>query len=1116
MGEEITTIDISNAEVLSASSFTNVKNSIDIKIDNLGNLTDANDNAVTMLNFGDRGDHCVTVINAELPSNFSEGYRAYFLVDLKNKTYIQKCLMEGNIAKALITKEISLDSQSTECLFALIEADATTGNLREQQEIFVSDVFMGTVRSNFLDSNWMDADISVSEDLTVLDKFETPNPDKYTSMVWVNGETKLNAANMNNIIKGIDELKERSSAVEANPTEAATELLSKIKINDKILASGKTYQYDDIVENGTLKDGIFNEILQLAVLGCSNITIIQSDLLFTFVGLGAAMKNGSTVIGLVFHSNMVVYPTDTEKHSMCMELILFEDNSVSDGGTFNLPEPPAFSDNVQDKKYTLELRKSDSLSEFVPQWTEKSARTLVKDGTYHSKNGDIIFNTVSFTDEEIAQINNKEIDAISGKFVLKTSDNSVSQTDYFVRFDGSRFMSYQYDMDDFNTYISYTICGLVVMEGNQGIIMYSQSKTAFVPQTPEENNKILVTNNHKLVYEDKPNSVEANPSDAATATLSKLKVGDTTYDFNRTLIKNGTYVSEEGFATLNSFSFTAEEMEKINNGEIDMLIGEFNTRNETYYYNAKKYYSGDDDMPLFICSSYTLMNGESIHYNEVQIYPSLSQGGMISADSPFIPELPSDASTKKYTLKAINGTLTWIDSATDTETFNNVIVNSNVTAQGNISAVGKISTVGGLEVYGHSVFTKDLSTSATLKGAHVVAGNTELLPITPNPVDEATETLNKLKIGEKTFDVIPELAIETEPLTFENMVSCVNNVTWFNLLGDAQKIRNFVINQCGRIKLKISTPIGYVCLMLYPSLWADATNHSRNFEGTLCIETDLSSIGADNEANYINARIIAFEDSDNVAAAISVIPFPRAKVPSLPSDSASKTYTLRSVNGTIDWKDTSVGTQKFENVEVSGTITAGGKSLNAVEANPSDAATTSLNKIKIGNVTYNIVGSSSSGGSSGSDSSTGDSSFVAFVRDDVITNGTVNDGVFQELTNLINAHKIPVIVDDQRTYSYSGMAMPPDGSKNGLAFIAEVHMYDASSYTYFSGKLPLILWSDNSISEDAMAFGSIPTPPYDQTGTKQYVLSGTDIGLAWIDIDEKISSAITSTLEADY
>ena len=814
MGEEITTIDISNAEVLPASSFTNVKNSIDIKIDNLGNLTDANDNAVTMLNFGDRGDHCVTVINAELPSNFSEGYLAYFLVDLKNKTYIQKCLMEGNIAKALITKEISLDSQSTECLFALIEANATTGNLREQQEIFVSDVFMGTVRSNFLDSNWMDADISVSEDLTVLDKFETPNPDKYTSMIWVNGETKLNAANMNNIIKGIDELKEQA--------------------------------------------------------------------------------------------------------------------------------------------------------------------------------------------------------------------------------------------------------------------------------------------------------VAANPTDDATATLSKLKVGDTTYDFNRTLIKNGTYVSEEGFATLNSFSFTAEEMEKINNGEIDMLIGEFNTRNETYYYNAKKYYSGDDDMPLFICSSYTLMNGESIHYNEVQIYPSLSQGGMISADSPFIPELPSDASTKKYTLKAVNGTLTWVDPATDTETFNNIVVNNNVTAQGNISAVGKISTVGGLEVYGNSVFTKDLSTSATLKGAHVVSGATELLPVTPNPADEATETLSKLKVGNTTYGIGSDEIVEangTFMLVEDGTGIILNTISFDNNI--AQKIKEGKIKViCGYLQNfeGDNEPDYFYCTLdriqdaqtEYPTYYYRQTGNDSDAD----IFTYVISISFNNEEPYFSAVLGKLKNG--------------SLTPSLPSDASSKTYTLRSVNRVLTWVDTSVGTQKFENVEVSGTITTGGKSLNTVEANPSDAATTSLNKIKIGNVTYNIVGSSGSGGSSGSDGSTGNSSFVAFEYNNIITNGKVNDGVFQELTNLINTHKVPVIIDDQRTYSYSGMATSPDGGKNGLAFVFELHSYDASSYTYLSGQLPLILWSDNSISGDAMAFGSIPTPPYDQTGTKQYVLSGTDMGLTWIDIDEKISSAITSTLEANY
>ena len=64
----------------------------------------------------------------------------------------------------------------------------------------------------------------------------------------------------------------------------------------------------------------------------------------------------------------------------------------------------------------------------------------------------------------------------------------------------------------------------------------------------------------------------------------------------------------------------------------------------------------------------------------------------------------------------------------------------------------------------------------------------------------------------------------------------------------------------------------------------------------------------------------------------------------------------------------------------------------------------------------------------------------------------------------------------------------------------------------------LILWSDNSISADIIAFNSLPNLPDDPSGTKQYVLSVTSSSMnpTWIDIDEKISSAITSTLEANY
>lgn len=46
------------------------------------------------------------------------------------------------------------------------------------------------------------------------------------------------------------------------------------------------------------------------------------------------------------------------------------------------------------------------------------------------------------------------------------------------------------------------------------------------------------------------------------------------------------------------------------------------------------------------------------------------------------------------------------------------------------------------------------------------------------------------------------------------------------------------------------------------------------------------------------------------------------------------------------------------NATIGGTITAGGKAINAVEANPTGEATGTLEKVKIGDVTYNVGGAS--------------------------------------------------------------------------------------------------------------------------------------------------------------
>ena len=1080
MGEEITTIDISNAEVLSASSFTNVKNSINIKIDNSGDLTDANDNAVTMLNFGDRGDHCVTVINAELPSNFSEGYLAYFLVDLKNKTYIQKCLMEGNIAKALITKEISLDSQSTECLFALIEANATTGNLREQQEIFVSDVFMGTVRSNFLDSNWMDADISVSEDLTVLDKFETPNPDKYTSMVWVNGETKLNAANMNNIIKGIDELKEQ--AVEVNPSEAATELLSKIKINDKILASGKTYQYDDIVENGTLKDGIFNEILQLAVLGCSNITIIQSDLLFTFVGLGAAMKNGSTVIGLVFHSNMVVYPTDTEKHSMCVELILFEDNSVSDGGTFNLPEPPSFSDDVQDKKYILELHKSDSLSEFTPQWVEKTNNTLIKNGTYYSTNGSIIFNTLSLTEDELTRLNNKEINTILGSFILTESGN---QTDYCIHFNGSNFISYEYTTDDLETYVDYITYGIMMIEGNQAILARVTTRTAFVPKIPAENNKILITNNGKLKYVDIPGSIEVNPSEEATDTLNKLKIDGTVYNFNKRLEKTGTLISDENGMFVNAIFLTDEEFEKVKNGEIDTIYGTYykdSLTSSPYTCSFSKIIDqGEGELSyVFTNSSSMVENGIlSIILFQCTISKSNSMLITIEKKMPVIPLLPTDASGKTLSLISTNGSIGWKDASVGTQKFENVEVSGTITT-----------------------------------------GGKSLNAVEANPSDAATTSLNKIKIGNVVYNIVgssssggssgsdkPNKSNSTlkKDGTFksQNGPIIINSINFTD--EELERINNREIDSIYGSFDAHGSKTEY--RVFFSDFFGDLSFNSYS------VDIDSAALDDHRRVTYTNFIITILEGSWVIVRTEN----DAAYVPSAPS---TNNKTLVTDNGYLKYVDMP----------------------DPVIANPSTTPTETIKTIKIGKTTYYIAGSSGSGGSGGS-SGIPDLPEDAATKQYVLSNSTIaGTNVLTWIENTYNGHMtenqlmsyvdesspIGLNVSQMRSDLINGKFLTMIAGDGGLSFISDLYdqtkSHGISMLRVEDGYMEQSCIYKNSTEEELAnsmnkKYLFVPDLPSDASSTN-YILSSENGVLTWTKIEDKISSAInnaiTSTLEANY
>lgn len=127
------------------------------------------------------------------------------------------------------------------------------------------------------------------------------------------------------------------------------------------------------------------------------------------------------------------------------------------------------------------------------------------------------------------------------------------------------------------------------------------------------------------------------------------------------LRKDGTYVSKDGAVVINTISLTKEEYDKIKNREITTIFGIFYEENYTFNYkvdfyieetnNIIYYWDGiGDDADIFDISQYTLMITEE---SAMLIRIKIKQ--------PYIPILPSDASTKTYTLKAVNGVLTWVE-----------------------------------------------------------------------------------------------------------------------------------------------------------------------------------------------------------------------------------------------------------------------------------------------------------------------------------------------------------------------------------------------------------------------------------------------------------------------
>ena len=204
-----------------------------------------------------------------------------------------------------------------------------------------------------------------------------------------------------------------------------------------------------------------------------------------------------------------------------------------------------------------------------------------------------------------------------------------------------------------------------------------------------------------------------------------------------------------------------------------------------------------------------------------------------------------------------------------------------------------------------------------------------------NPADEATEILNKLKVGETTYstaqrgltltgthiseDKEDELTIGSLTISDEDYNRVINGEIdyiqatggrnediWGWYVGKKDGADAFIGIQCMSGSQRI---IRYFNLIFSEELIGEVGSKAAY------MIQDFSTLPVSPSDSPIKSYVIKTNDFGAASWVEGIVP------PPLPSDT-SKTYALRSVNGTLTWVDvtagTSVDTQKFKNVEVSG------------------------------------------------------------------------------------------------------------------------------------------------------------------------------------------------------
>ena len=109
-------------------------------------------------------------------------------------------------------------------------------------------------------------------------------------------------------------------------------------------------------------------------------------------------------------------------------------------------------------------------------------------------------------------------------------------------------------------------------------------------------------------------------------------------------------------------------------------------------------------------------------------------------------------------------------------------------------------------------------------------------------------------------------------MTGQELAQSINSYASIDYTGtDKSTIFDFIKAQNGIMKLTLNTPMGALCMTLRPSLWKDDIYHTYSFEGTSCIEVDLSTIGGTNY-NQIIVHAVSHDTNNSVNFRPTIIP----------------------------------------------------------------------------------------------------------------------------------------------------------------------------------------------------------------------------------------------------